>query len=209
MKQVTIIDYGSGNLHSINKAFEKQAAGNFIVKVSDTAEDIEKASHIVLPGVGAFGDCIKGLKSRHGIIDALNKAVINEKKPFLGVCVGMQMLAEYGLENGRHDGLGWIKGGVIPIDSCGKSLKIPHMGWNELTIVKKTAIIENITSGDHAYFVHSYYFDLKEENALIASTDYGQKLTAIIQKENILGVQFHPEKSQETGLKLISNFLKM
>ncbi len=210
MKKVTIIDYGSGNLHSIAKAFELEAdTAGVSIKVSSLAEDIADATHVVLPGVGAFADCLRGLKSAPGVIDALEKSVMVEKKPFLGVCVGMQMLAEESLENGLHKGLGWIKGSVVDIDSRNNTLKVPHIGWNELIINSEHPIFSGIKTGDHAYFVHSYWMSCKEESCIIAEVEYGALLTAAIANDNIVATQFHPEKSQKVGLKLISNFLKM
>lgn len=210
MKQVTIIDYGSGNLHSIAKAFEKEGKKkSFKVVVSSRPEDVASATHVVLPGVGAFGDCISGLEKISGMRDALEKAVIEQKKPFLGVCVGMQMLAEEGQENGTHKGLGWIKGKVVPIVPKDESLKIPHMGWNELSVDTAHPILRGINSGDHVYFVHSYHFKVANSNNAVSSTDYGQKLVAVIAKDNIVAAQFHPEKSQKTGLRFIANFLEM
>lgn len=210
MKQVTIIDYGSGNLHSIAKAFELQgSASNFIVKVSSSAKDIGSASHIVLPGVGAFADCLKGLKTAPGVLDALEKAVMVDKKPFLGVCVGMQMLAEESHEQGVHKGLGWIKGKVIAIDSQKNLLKVPHMGWNELEVSSHHPILSGIKTGDHAYFVHSYWMSCEDKSDIIASVNYGANITAVIANDNIVATQFHPEKSQQVGLKLINNFLNM
>lgn len=207
MPSVTIIDYGSGNLHSISKAFERQSGG-IPIRVSDKIEDITSASHIVLPGVGAFGDCINGLKARPGLIEALNEEVMVKKKPFFGVCVGMQMLAEQGLEHGTHQGLGWIKGTVRPIPHS-PTLKIPHMGWNNLEISQDHPAIARISQGDHAYFVHSYYFDCEEKNAILATVNYGKDLCAMVAKDNIIGTQFHPEKSQKTGLQVIKNFLQL
>lgn len=210
MSQVTIIDYGSGNLHSIAKAFEKEAGSRKLkVVVSDKASDVDKASHIILPGVGAFGDCIKGLQALDGMIEALNKNVIVNKKPFMGVCVGMQMLADEGLENGSHKGLGWISGRVIPLKPSDSNLKIPHMGWNEINIEHEHPVLEGINSGDHVYFVHSYHFDCTNKNNALASVDYGQRVVSVIANDNIVAAQFHPEKSQQVGLKFISNFLNM
>jgi imidazole glycerol-phosphate synthase subunit HisH len=208
MKQVTIIDYGSGNLHSIAKAFEHEAGG-VVVKVSSDAAEIARASHVVLPGVGAFADCLRGLKEAKGVMAALEKAVMVDKKPFLGVCVGMQMLAEEGFENGRHKGLGWIEGSVVGIDSQNDTIKVPHMGWNELVITARHSIFDGIKTGDHAYFVHSYWMDCKNVGDILAKVDYGAPLTAAIANDNIVATQFHPEKSQQVGLKLINNFLKM
>jgi glutamine amidotransferase len=210
MKQVTIIDYGSGNLHSIAKAFEKEGKKkSFKVVVSDKAEDVLKASHIVLPGVGAFADCISGLEKLTGMKEALTQAVLIDKKPFLGVCVGMQMLADEGLENGSHKGLGWISGKVIPIEPKDKSLKIPHMGWNELNIEKSHPVLNGINSGDHVYFVHSYHFECSDKANILSKVEYGASIVAIIANDNIVAAQFHPEKSQKTGLKFIANFLDM
>lgn len=199
-----IIDYGSGNLRSVAKAFEHVSKSP--VAVSSKAPDLKQASHIVLPGVGAFGDCMDGLKALPGMLDALQEEVIAKKKLFLGICVGMQMLFERGLEHGTHPGLGWLKGEVGLLKPDNKALKIPHMGWNELAIEREHKLLSGIKGGAHAYFVHSYcaYGDASD---IIATTGYGQKITAVVAKGNIMGTQFHPEKSQETGLKLIGNFL--
>lgn len=203
-----IIDYGSGNLRSVARAFEHVSKTS--VTISSNASDLKQASHIVLPGVGAFGDCMNGLKALPGMLDALQEEVISKKKLFLGICVGMQMLFERGLEHGEHKGLGWLKGEV---DRIGRGrplipLKIPHMGWNELAITRAHPLLSDIPGGAHAYFVHSYcaYGDAAD---VIATTGYGQTLTAVVAKGNIMGTQFHPEKSQETGLALIRNFLGM
>lgn len=210
MKKVTIIDYGSGNLHSLAKAVEKVAREvDFEVIVSSNSEDIKTASHIILPGVGAFGDCINGLDSLDGVREALTQAVINEKKPLLGVCVGMQMLADEGLEHGKHKGLGWIKGEVVPIKTSDPDLKIPHMGWNDLIVETDHPIFDGIKTGDHAYFVHSFYFKCKFPDNILAEVEYGDKITAAVASGNIVATQFHPEKSQEIGLRLLSNFLKL
>lgn len=206
MKQVVIIDYGSGNLHSIAKAVEKAAEGkSFAVKVSNSVDEVKAASHIILPGVGAFGDCVAGVEAISGMRAALEEAVIRQKKPFLGVCVGMQMLADIGLENGSHKGLGWISGQVEPI-SAG-DLKIPHMGWNELSITKDHPILNGIKNGDHVYFVHSYRFNCKNSENILSTVEYGDIIPAVIANENIVATQFHPEKSQNVGLRLIGNFL--
>lgn len=210
MSQVIIIDYGSGNLHSIAKAFEKEATLKGLkVVVSDKVEDLQKASHIVLPGVGAFADCLAGLNKLDGMGFALEENVRKNKKPFLGVCVGMQMLAEEGLENGSHKGLGWIKGKVIPLEPNDKYLKVPHMGWNDINIEKSHPVLKGIQTGDHVYFVHSYHFDCTYASNELASVEYGQKVVAAIANDNIVAAQFHPEKSQAVGLKFIANFLQM
>jgi glutamine amidotransferase len=169
---------------------------------------VKDAERIVLPGVGAFADCMKGLSSVPGMTEALREKVLKQGAPFLGICVGMQLLATVGVEFGRHAGLGWIAGEVVKITPDDASLKIPHMGWNELHFEQEHALLEGIAPGAHAYFVHSYQFKTVLPEDLIATTDYGGPLTAIIGNENIAGTQFHPEKSQETGLKLLENFLK-
>lgn len=204
MPNVVIIDYGSGNLRSAAKAFEHVIGDN--VKVTSNPKDLEAATHIVLPGVGAFGDCIAGLKKIPGMVEAMEKEVLQKKKPFLGICVGMQLLADIGHEYGEHKGLGWIKGEVKKIDPKDKSLPVPHMGWNGLTINKQVPLLKNLN--EDVYFVHSYHFIPANNDNLLATTDYGDKLTAVIGKDNIMGVQFHPEKSQKAGLTLIKNFLE-
>ena len=201
---VAIIDYGSGNLRSVAKAFERMSAS---VKVTSNTDDLRNASHIVLPGVGAFADCMAGLKSLPGMLEALHESVLEKGKMFLGICVGMQMLFEKGHEHGLHDGLGWLKGEVVALSPSDHSLKIPHMGWNDLHISNAHPLFKNIRSGDHAYFVHSYHAVCGDNGNLLASVDYGQKVAAVVGNRNIMGVQFHPEKSQETGLTLIKNFL--
>jgi len=205
MKNIAIIDYGSGNLRSAAKAFEHVAGVK--VKVTSDAKDLETATHIVLPGVGAFGDCIAGLKKIPGMIAAMEKQVLENKKPFLGICVGMQLLADTGHEYGEHKGLGWIKGEVRKISPADKSLPIPHMGWNSLQLSKPTPLLKNL-QGD-VYFVHSYQFIPGDNDNLLATTDYGGKVTAAVARGNIMGVQFHPEKSQQAGLQLLKNFLEM
>ena len=203
---VFIIDYDSGNLRSAAKAFERMAKGKQII-VSSEPELLKTASHIVLPGVGAFADCMQGLKNIAGMIAELEKQVLENKKPFLGICVGMQMLFEQGNEHGTHKGLGWLKGEVVKIDDKNGKLKIPHIGWNELNIIKpEHKLLSGINSGNHSYFVHSYHAINSDD--VIATTDYGDNLTAIVARDNIMGTQFHPEKSQETGLRLIENFLQ-
>ena len=207
---VAIVDYGSGNLRSAEKALARvaaeQATGQNVVVTSD-AEVVAKAERIVLPGVGAFADCMNGLTAVPGMADVLKDAVLKRGVPFLGICVGMQLLADVGREFGDHAGLGWIGGEVVKISPSDPSLKIPHMGWNELRIEHAHPLLANIPVGGHAYFVHSYHFVPALPDDLIATTDYGQILTAMIGNENIAGTQFHPEKSQATGLKLLSNFL--
>jgi len=211
MKKIAIIDYGSGNLHSTDKAFEKEveSLGGGEVKLTNKSEDLETATHIVLPGVGAFADCMSGLSSLPGMIKKLEEQVLKKKKPFLGICVGMQLLAEKGLEHGEHKGLGWLKGIVEAIKPADKNLKIPHMGWNELNMKKEHPFFSGIKNGDHVYFTHSFHMKCENNNDVLAETEYGCKITAAVAHENLMGTQFHPEKSQEIGLKLIHNFLQI
>lgn len=212
-QKVVIIDYGSGNIRSAAKAFEHVIAQhdlNFEVLVSNNAEDLESATHIVLPGQGAFGDCMRGLKDVDGMIDALETAVHGDKKPFLGICVGMQLLADKGLEYGEHKGLGWISGDVVPIEPNDKTLKIPHMGWNICEYpngISHPALKNQNKEGAHYYFVHSFMFKCKHKDNLLGVATYGGDITSIVAQDNIVGVQFHPEKSQEAGLTLIHDFL--
>jgi len=206
--KLAIIDYGSGNLHSAAKAFEKESGKGKVV-VTSNAKDLDDATHIVLPGVGAFYDCMTGLLEVKDMFSSLEENVLGKKKPFLGICVGMQLLADKGLEHGENKGFGWIKGKVTPIKPRNKSLKIPHMGWNELKIKGKHPLFDGIKDGDHAYFVHSYHMECKDGGDIKAEADYGGSITAAVANGNIMGVQFHPEKSQETGLKLINNFMKI
>lgn len=196
-----IIDYGSGNLRSVGKAFShvmgKQA------KISSSPADLADATHIILPGVGAFGDCAAGLRAIDGMVDALEEQVLHKKKPFLGICVGMQLLADTGYEHGEHSGLGWIAGKVVAIEPQ-DGLPVPHMGWNSLEFKRPSPLTENINSD--VYFVHSYKFECAPEYVL-ATTSYCGAIQAFVAKDNIFGVQFHPEKSQKAGLQLIGNFL--
>jgi glutamine amidotransferase len=214
MQRVVIIDYGSGNLHSAAKAFERAAqesdAGAEIV-VSAKAEDVATADRVVLPGVGAFADCKRGLEAVPGMRDALEDAVRARGRPFLGICVGMQLLATRGLEFEVTEGLGWIDGEVRAIEPDDPALKIPHMGWNTLDVRTDHPLLAGIPTGAaglHAYFVHSYHFVPKDRAVVVAETDYGGPVTAMIAKGNVVGTQFHPEKSQTLGLALIANFLK-
>ena len=211
---VAIIDYGSGNLHSAAKAFERAAreeGSRLAVKVTSKPEDLRQAERIVLPGVGAFADCRQGLVDIPGMIEALEEAVRQRGKPFLGICVGLQLMAMRGLEHGLTPGLGWIEGEVRAIAPGDPALKIPHMGWNTLDLARKHALFEGIPTGEaglNAYFVHSYHLVPTGAETLVATTDYGGPITAFVAKDNMAGSQFHPEKSQKLGLKLIANFLK-
>ncbi len=210
---VAIIDYGSGNLHSAAKAFERAAAdvpGTPAIRVTSDPEVVRGAERIVLPGVGAFADCKAGLDAVPGMRDALEERVIRAGSPFLGICVGMQLMATEGREKAITPGLGWIKGAVEKITPAG-GLKVPHMGWNTLTLVREHPLLEGLRTGPdglHAYFVHSYHFVVDSRETLVATTDYGMPVTAIVARDNLIGTQFHPEKSQKLGLELIGNFLR-
>jgi len=206
-----VIDYGSGNLRSAAKAFERAAresGADGRVLVTNHADSLRGASRVVLPGVGAFADCRRGLAAVPGMEEALRQVVLKDGRPFLGICVGMQLLATRGREFETVDGLDWIKGEVLPLAPKDPALKIPHMGWNELTLRRAHPVLEGIADGAHAYFVHSYGFVPGDPADLIAEVDYAGPIAAVIGRDNILGVQFHPEKSQATGLQLIANFLR-
>lgn len=207
---VAIIDYGSGNLHSAEKAFQRmsrEGAGETVVVTAD-AEIVRRADRIVLPGVGAYRDCRAGLDAVPGMVEALEERAHRGGAPFLGICVGMQLMATLGRENGETPGLGWIPGEVVRLAPNDDDLKIPHMGWNELTIGgEHHPLFEGIEGGAHAYFVHSYHLRPREPYQRLAHVAYGELVTAAVGKGNLAGTQFHPEKSQETGLRLIANFL--
>jgi glutamine amidotransferase len=210
-----IIDYGSGNLHSAVKAFERAARESGDVRgdilVTDDPDIVRRAERVVLPGVGAFADCRQGLAAISGMDAALIEAVINNGRPFLGICVGMQLMATRGLEHGETRGLDWIAGDVEAIEPADPSFKIPHMGWNTLNLARPHPLFAGIKTGEeglHAYFVHSYQLTPRTREELVATADYGAPLTAAVARENLVGVQFHPEKSQRLGLALIANFLR-
>ena len=209
MKQtITIIDYGSGNILSAKQSFAKVIKNNDInadVYISGNPKKIKDSSHVVLPGQGAFETCMNGLKKTPGMIEELHNYALEEKKPFFGICVGMQLLADNSEENGNHNGLGWINGTIKKLPS--KTLKMPHMGWNSIKLKNRDNKIKPIET-DY-YFVHSYYFDCKNSENILAETNYGINFPSIVSKENIYGLQFHPEKSSNQGLDLIKNFLKL
>jgi glutamine amidotransferase len=211
---VAIIDYGSGNLHSVAKAFERAAresgAAQPIAVTSDPAV-VRSADRIVLPGVGAFADCRRGLNAVAGMVEALDEAVCRQGRPFLGICVGMQLMAERGREYTVTDGMGWIRGEVCRINPANPALKIPHMGWNTIEAHRPHPLLDGISLGPdglHAYFVHSYHLQVADPDDLVADCDYGGPVTALVGRNNCAGTQFHPEKSQKLGLALIANFLK-
>jgi len=203
---VAIVDYGSGNLHSAAKAFERMA--RMRVAVTSDPDAVATADRIVLPGVGAFGDCWSGLNALSGMVEALEQAVVRGGKPFLGICVGMQLMATRGLEHGSHPGLGWIPGEVTRITPADPALKVPHMGWNELENMQPHAVLDGQRPGTHMYFVHSFRFQCASPGHILATTDYGGALTAVIGRDNMVGSQFHPEKSQRSGLAFIKAFLE-
>ncbi len=214
---IIIIDYGSGNLRSATKAFEhiiKDESRDITIKISNKPEDIMIADRIILPGQGAFRDCMENLSSIDGMIEAMNERVIKQATPFLGICVGMQLLASRGMEHGVTAGLNWIEGEVVPIKLQDPMLKIPHMGWNELHFLSannqqdnRHFVLRSTESSENFYFVHSFMFKCNYTHNCLAMTDYGGFIPAVVGRDNIIGVQFHPEKSHNSGLKLLSNFL--
>ncbi len=207
---VALIDYGSGNLRSAEKALARaaleSASGHAITVTADPAI-VAAAERVVLPGVGAFADCMRGLSALPGMVDALNEAVLKRGIPFLGICVGMQLTATVGREFGDYPGLGWIDGEVVKIAPADTNLKIPHMGWNELAMLHSHPVFSGIEAGAHVYYVHSYEMRPANSANILAVSDYGGAITASVGRNNIVGTQFHPEKSQATGLKLLANFL--
>jgi len=211
---VAIIDYGSGNLRSAVKAFERAARESGVtaeIELTDKAERVAVADRIVLPGVGAYADCRRGLDAVPGMVDALRDVVETKSRPFLGICVGMQLMSSRGLEKTVTEGLGWIEGDVVLMTPSDHSLKIPQIGWNTLTLNRPHALFDGIPTGEaglHAYFVHSYHLAAQNPSAVVATADYGGPMTAFVSRDNMAGAQFHPEKSQALGLRLIGNFLK-
>jgi glutamine amidotransferase len=204
-----LVDYESGNLHSAEKAFQRMAAeaGGGAVLVSSRPEDVARADRIVLPGDGAFPACRAALSRRTGLFEAIEEAVRIRARPFLGICIGMQMMATRGMEYRETPGFGWIPGEVVRIAPSDRRLKVPHMGWNDLVIDRPHPLLAGIETGQHAYFVHSYHFRVADPADLLAHCDYGGPITAIVGRDTMVGTQFHPEKSQATGLRLIANFL--
>ena len=214
--QVVIIDFGSGNLKSLYTSLEraKKDLNNINIIVSNNSIDIKNSDKVILPGVGTYSDCKKGLESITGLIETLEEVVIGKRRPFLGICVGMQLMSTFGLENSKTQGLGWIPGKVVPIDPSFKVAtglakpKIPHMGWNEVNLNSSHDIFNGISKNSYFYFVHSFHFICDLKDNILATVDYHQSLVSVVGKENMLGTQFHPEKSQLLGLKFLSNFLK-
>lgn len=210
MGLTALVDYDSGNLHSAEKAFQRMAAevGGGDILVTSRPEDVARADRIVLPGDGAFPACRAALGSYGGLFEAIEEAVTQKARPFLGICVGMQMLATNGHEYRLTEGFNWIAGDVVRIEPEDRRLKVPHMGWNDLVVEQAHPVLDGIRTGDHAYFVHSYHFRVTDPAHRLAYCDYGGEITAIIGRDNIIGTQFHPEKSQGPGLRLIGNFLR-
>ncbi|MEH3119567.1 MAG: imidazole glycerol phosphate synthase subunit HisH [Methylorubrum populi] len=212
---VAIIDYGSGNLHSATKALERAAREAGLdgtrILVTDVPETVAAADHVVLPGVGAYADCRRGLDAVPGMVEAMTEAVRERARPFLGICVGMQLMASRGLEYEETPGLDWLPGDVAPIEPADPALKIPHMGWNTLQLDREHALLDGIETGPgglHAYFVHSFALRPAEPADVVAHAEYGGPVTALVARDNVAGTQFHPEKSQRLGLALLGNFLR-
>ena len=206
---VTIVDYNSGNISSVINSFKEVAKDKVIIEVTADLATIKTSDKVVLPGQGSFKSCIDGLNSINGLIDTLNEFAIHNKKPLLGICVGLQMFADVGYEEVETKGLGWISGKVSQIDNKGGKFKLPHIGWNEINIMKDSKIFEGIENNSHMYFVHSYEFVPEDKSVILATTDYSSSVVCAAEKENIFGTQFHPEKSDKIGLKIINNFLKL
>jgi glutamine amidotransferase len=206
---VTIVDYNSGNISSVINSFKEVAKEKIKIEVSSNLNKIKSSDKIVLPGQGSFKSCVEALNSVDGLVDTLNEITIINKKPLLGICVGFQMFADVGYEEIETQGLGWISGKVSKIDNQNGKFKLPHIGWNELNIVKASKIFKDIENKSHMYFVHSYEFIPKDKNVISATIDYSSNIVCSVEKENIFGTQFHPEKSDKEGLKIIDNFLNL
>jgi glutamine amidotransferase len=206
---VTIVDYNSGNISSVINSFKEVAKENIQLEVTSNLDKIKSSDKIVLPGQGSFKSCVDSLNSIDGLVDTLNEITIINKKPLLGICVGFQMFADVGYEEIETQGLGWISGKVSKIDNQNGKFKLPHIGWNELNIVKASKILKDIENKSHMYFVHSYEFIPKDKNVISATIDYSSNIVCSVEKENIFGTQFHPEKSDKEGLKIIHNFLNL
>ena len=206
---VTIVDYNSGNISSVINSFKKVAKNKVKIEVTSDLNKIKSSDKLVLPGQGSFKSCVDALNKINGLTDSLNEFVINNKKPLLGICVGLQMFADIGYEETETKGLGWISGKVSKIDNQGGKFKLPHIGWNQINIVKDSKIFQNIENNSHMYFVHSYEFIPNDKNVISATTDYSSNIVCSVEKDNIFGTQFHPEKSDKIGLKIIENFINL
>ena len=206
---VTIVDYNSGNISSVINSFKEVAKEKVNIEVTSDLNKIKLSDKVVLPGQGSFKSCLDALNSINGLVDCLNEFVINDKKPLLGICVGLQMFADIGYEETKTKGLGWISGKVSKIDNQNGKYKLPHIGWNEINIVKDSKIFKDIKNNSHMYFVHSYEFIPEDKSVISATTDYSSNIVCSVEKENIFGTQFHPEKSDKIGLKIINNFINL
>ena len=206
---ITIVDYKSGNISSVINSFKEVAQNKVKIEVTSDVSKIKSTDKIVLPGQGSFKSCMDALQSINGLVDCLSDFVMNKKKPILGICVGLQMFADFGYEESETKGLGWIPGKVTKINNRDGKYKLPHIGWNEINIVKDSKIFKNIKNKSHMYFVHSYEFKPNNQNAISATTEYSSKHVCAIEKENIFGTQFHPEKSDKLGLQIIDNFMRL
>ncbi len=207
--KVTIVDYNSGNISSVINSFKEVAKDKVNIEVTADSNKIKSSDKVVLPGQGSFKSCVEALNKINGLTEALNEFAINDKKPLLGICVGLQMFADIGYEETETKGLGWISGKVLKIDNQNGKYKLPHIGWNQINIVKESKIFENIENNSHMYFVHSYEFIPEDKNLISATTDYSSNIVCSVEKENIFGTQFHPEKSDKIGLKIIDNFMNI
>ena len=206
---ITIVDYKSGNISSIINSFNEVAKDKVKIEVTSDINKIKSSDKVVLPGQGSFKSCVQGLNNINGLIDTLNEFAINNKKPLLGICVGLQMFADIGYEETETNGLGWISGKVSKFDNQNGKYKLPHIGWNQINIVKESKIFKDIENNSHMYFVHSYEFIPKDKNVISATTEYSSNMVCSVEKENIFGTQFHPEKSDKIGLKVIHNFINL
>ena len=206
---VTIVDYNSGNISSVINSFKEVAKDEVSIEVTSGLKKIKSSDKVVLPGQGSFKSCVDALTSIEGLVDTLNEFVIDNKKPLLGICVGLQMFADIGYEEIETKGLGWISGKVSKIDNQNNKYKLPHIGWNEINIVKDSKIFKDIKNNSHMYFVHSYEFIPEDKKVISATTDYSSNIVCSIEKENIFGTQFHPEKSDKIGLQIIGNFINL
>ena len=206
---VTIVDYNSGNISSVINSFKEVAKNKVNIEVTSDLKKIKSSDKVVLPGQGSFKSCVYALNKINGLTDSLNEFAINNKKPILGICVGLQMFADIGYEETETKGLGWISGKVSKIENQGGKFKLPHIGWNQINIVKDSKIFQNIENNSHMYFVHSYEFVPNEKNVISATTDYSSNIVCSVEKENIFGTQFHPEKSDKIGLQVIKNFINL
>ena len=206
---VTIVDYKSGNIRSVINSFKEVAQDKVKIEVTSDVSKIKISDKVVLPGQGSFKSCVDALRSINGLVDTLNDFAMNKKKPLLGICVGLQMFADIGYEDSETKGLGWMPGKVIKIDNQNGKYKLPHIGWNQINIVKDSKLLKDIKDNSHMYFVHSYEFIPSDRNSISATTDYSSKHVCAVEKENIFGTQFHPEKSEKAGLKMINNFLSL